>query len=252
MKKAVLLIHGYATDKTDFAPLIPYLEGIYDFVCVKNIPGHGLDRNDHLKNFNAIDTIKTVDQWTDDLFKEYEYVDIIGFSMGGALATYLATKHKFGKVVLLAPANKYINGAVGFSRTKLYFDYLKTRIKGKQDKITDIHKEAIADDKKGLAIAVKKLIPSYTPKSLLQFTQVIDYCNLKLSDSIIETPTLILYGSVDQLVPKSSITFVKKHSANCEVKVLNGISHLMFNSTNVRELTETILNFLCKDVDINE
>ena len=250
MKKAVLLIHGYATDKTDFAPIIPYLEGIYDCVYAKNIPGHGLDRQDHLKNFNAIDAIKAVDSWAEEVFENYDVVDIIGFSMGGAITTYLATKHKFGKVVLLAPANKYINGAVGFSRTKLYLDYLGNRIIGKQDRTIDIHKEAIEDDKKSINIAVKKLIPSYTPKSLLQFSQLIDYCNCKLMDGCIESPTLIIYGTVDQLVPKSSITFVKKHAKNSTVKVLNGISHLMFNSTNIRELTETILNFLCKD-DVN-
>ena len=39
MKKAVLLIHGYATDNTDFAPLLPYLDGLYDCVHAKNIPG---------------------------------------------------------------------------------------------------------------------------------------------------------------------------------------------------------------------
>ena len=237
MKKAVLLIHGYATDKTDFAPIIPYLEGIYDCVYAKNIPGHGLDRQDHLKNFNAIDSIKAVDSWAEELFANYDIVDVIGFSMGGAIATYLATKHKFGKVVLLAPANKYINGAVGFSRTKLYLDYLGSRMIGKQNKIADIHKEAIADDKKSLNMAVKRLIPSYTPKSLLQFTQLIDYCNYKLMDGFIASPTLIVYGSVDQLVPKSSINFVKKYSKNAKVVLLNGISHLMFNSTNVRELT---------------
>ena len=150
MKKAVILIHGYATDKTDFAPLIPYLEGIYDYVCARNLQGHGLDTKDHLLNFNAIDTIKNVDSWAEEMFKNYDRVDIIGFSMGGALSTYLATKHRFGKVVLLAPANKYINGAVGFSRTKLYFDYLKTRISGKDAKQIEIHKEVIEDDKQGL------------------------------------------------------------------------------------------------------
>ena len=247
MKKAVLLIHGYATDITDFAPLIPYLEGIYDCVHYQNVPGHGLDRIDHLKNFNAIDTIKTVDAWADKLFSEYDQVDIIGFSMGGALSTYLATKHKFGKIVLLAPANKYINGAVGFSRTKLYFDYLKERITGKNEKMVELRKEVIEDDKKGMDMAVKKLLPNYTPKSLLQFTQIIEYCNSKLQDFVIESPTLILYGTIDQLVPRSSIEFVKKHTKTHTIKELNGISHLMFHSNNLRELTETILNFLCKE-----
>lgn len=251
MKKAVILIHGYATDKTDFAPLIPYLEGIYDYVCARNIQGHGLDTKDHLLNFNAIDTIKNVDSWAEEMFAKYDRVDIVGFSMGGALSTYLATKYKFGKVVLLAPANKYINGAVGFSRTKLYFDYLKTRISGKETKNVDVHKEVIEDDKIGMDMAVKKLIPSYTPKSLLQFTQVIEYCNYKLMNGKIESPTLILYGTIDQLVPKSSVKFVKKYAKNAKIIELNGISHLMFNSTNVRELTETVLNFLCKD-DLDE
>ena len=66
-------------------------------------------------------------------------------------------------------------------------------------------------------MAVKKLIPSYTPKSLLQFTQVIEYCNYKLMNSKIESPTLILYGTIDQLVPKSSVKFVKKYSKNAEI-----------------------------------
>ena len=65
------------------------------------------------------------------------------------------------------------------------------------------------------------------------------------------SPTLILYGTIDQLVPKSSIKFIKKYAKNAKVIELNGISHLMFNSSNVRELTETVLNFLCKD-EVNE
>jgi pimeloyl-ACP methyl ester carboxylesterase len=70
-------------------------------------------------------------------------------------------------------------------------------------------------------------------------------------NSKIESPTLILYGTIDQLVPKSSVKFVKKYATNAKIIELNGISHLMFNSTNVRELTETVLNFLCKD-DLDE
>ena len=247
MKKAVLLLHGYATDKTDFDKIVPYLYGIYDKVSVRNYPGHGLDKKDHLQNFNAIDTVKCVDKWAEELFNEYDLVDVIGFSMGGALATYLATQHNFNKVVLLAPANKYINGAVGFSRTKLYFDYLKERIANKDNELLELRKNILEDDKTSMNMAVKRLLPNYTPKSLIQFTQIIDYCNSKLMNYKIESPTLIVYGTIDQLVPKSSVKFVKKHASNCQIKVLNGISHLMFNSRNVSELTETVLSFLCKE-----
>ena len=103
MKKAILLLHGFATDKTDFDPIIPYLEKMYDHIEINNLPGH--------------DVLQLKDQMK-KLQKEYEIVDVMGFSMGGALATYLASHFKVRNLVLLAPAVLYINANYPIARFK--------------------------------------------------------------------------------------------------------------------------------------
>lgn len=247
MKKAILLIHGYVTDKDDFAPLMRYLPALYDHIESPNLPGHGLERADHLKDFNAIDTIKKIDEIAKKLFEEYDCVDVVGFSMGGALTTYLSTMHNFNRIVLLAPANKYINGTVGFTKTKHYFEYLKERIhKEKNCKMKELRENILKDNSLAMNMAFKKLLPCYTPKSLTNFMQIIDYCNYKLDGKKIKTPTLLLWGDIDQLVPRSSARFIKTHFENITIKELKGVSHLMLNSKNNKTLVEMILHFLMK------
>src|SRR5690625_6969791 len=43
------------------------------------------------------------------LMEECEILYVIGFSMGGMIAAYLAAKYDVEKLVLLAPARKYID-----------------------------------------------------------------------------------------------------------------------------------------------
>src|SRR5690625_6955270 len=45
----------------------------------------------------------------EQLLKTCEYVYVIGFSMGGMIAAYLAANYPVEKLVLLAPARKYIS-----------------------------------------------------------------------------------------------------------------------------------------------
>ena len=45
----------------------------------------------------------------DELERKCEIVDVMGFSMGGALATYLSQVRKINKLILIAPANYYFN-----------------------------------------------------------------------------------------------------------------------------------------------
>ena len=40
MTKAILLLHGFATNKTDFDPIIDELNNLYDHVECHNLPGH--------------------------------------------------------------------------------------------------------------------------------------------------------------------------------------------------------------------
>ena len=142
MKKAILLLHGFATDKTDFDPIIPYLEKMYDHIEINNLPGHDVLQ---LKGFTKTRTIHFVIAQMKKLQKEYEIVDVMGFSMGGALATYLASHFKVRNLVLLAPAVLYINANYPIARFKKFFEYLKAKYFDNQD---ENNQDEIREDNK--------------------------------------------------------------------------------------------------------
>ena len=166
MTRAVLLIHGFATDASDFINLKPYLEKIYDEVSNKNLPGHGL--KNHLKKFKVEETFLFIMNEFDVLKKKYDSVDIIGFSLGGALATYIASHHEVNKLVLLAPSNEYFNLQSMTSRTRYFFDYLWAHF-SHHNEVLSKQKELLINDRKAVHLLVKQLMPNYNFHSFKTF-----------------------------------------------------------------------------------
>ena len=244
-ERAIILFHGYATDINDLIVLKEELKKRYNYVHLENLPGHG---EESIKEFNAIDTMIYCRDVCKKVFAKYYYVDIIGFSMGGAIATYLATQFNFNKIVLLAPANKYLNLRMGISRINILVEYLassKDSIK-ERGKITQEFDNVVENDKKALDIAIKQLVPNYTIKSLTTFRTIIDYCNYHLDKKKIDTQTLLIWGEMDQIVPQKVIKYLSNYFTNMDVHILKDISHLMLHSSNYKEVSDIIYDFLDK------
>ena len=106
MKKAILLLHGWLSDINDFDCLMPSLETMYDHVERVSYSGHG---EDDPNNFDDNETFDSLDKKLKELQLKYEIIDVLGFSMGGALAVYLSQHYAFNKLVLLAPDNQFLN-----------------------------------------------------------------------------------------------------------------------------------------------
>ena len=108
LKKAVLIIHGLAGGTYDQEELANYLELNRNFdVYQYTLPGH--KRN--LSKAKSEDWIKYSEEMIEWLIsKGYHKIYLIGHSMGGVIATYLASKYKeVKKLVLAAPAFHYLN-----------------------------------------------------------------------------------------------------------------------------------------------
>ena len=121
MKKALMTIHGFLTDIKDFGRLYEHL-CMYDKVVACKIPGH--NGKVDFRKFTVENTLKAVLHCYDQLAKDYDQVDVVGFSMGGVLASYLCTQRNVHKVVLVAPANKYINLSSPLSTLKFYLRFV--------------------------------------------------------------------------------------------------------------------------------
>lgn len=88
-RPGVLLVHGFASAPTDFGALPWALEEAGLRVAAPLLPGHGTDPAD-VDAVSAEDLAECVREAYAKLRSESEWVAVVGFSMGGALALQLA------------------------------------------------------------------------------------------------------------------------------------------------------------------
>lgn len=236
MKTAVLLFHGFLTDVNDFAPILSELEAYYDYVDCQNLPGHG---KEPLSNFSVEPMISAAEERYQKLSVNFDVIDIIGFSMGGALASYIASHFTVRNLVLLAPSNKYLNFSYPFIRLHRG---MKTLISIKKQEIKKLRKEIREDDRISWNIFTKKIVPVARPKVLANFQKLMKYCNHHLEE--ITCNTLILWGEIDQIIPRDSIKYLVKKCKNCTKRFIPNVSHLMLHSPNFENVKHEVLNFL--------
>ena len=108
-RKAVVIIHGFTGNLYDNEYLMNYLE--YDScfdVYAKTLPGHNKDR---FSDASVDEWKKSVDEEIRALIKNgYRKIYVVGHSMGGILASYVASKHReVKKLVLVNAAFDYLN-----------------------------------------------------------------------------------------------------------------------------------------------
>lgn len=237
MTKAIIMIHGFLTDKNDFNPFYNLAKKYYDKIVMVAIPGHGEDLN--CKNFTVENVIEKCHEAYQNV-KEYTIIDVIGFSMGGALATYLASKYKFHKIVLLAPANKYINVFTLFPTIVENISFFTKPNTFKKIKNDDINE---SDYMTTLYLTKEVILPKTNPHYLLNFIKLIRKINNELQD--IHSPILLIWGDRDTLVPKTTIKHIKKYAkGEFKLHIIPKMSHLMFHSTEYQQILDAIIPFL--------
>lgn len=248
MKKAVILLHGWLGDINDFANLIPKIEHMYDHIERFSYVGHG---DDDPFNFNVEDTFSALDEVFKILQLNYEIIDVVGFSMGGALAVYLSQHYAFNKLVLLAPANKYLNFKFTISRVKHLFKTLylyEKAVLSKDEESKELYKNSLRnifeDDKYSLTFLKEKYLQRYFRYSFGVFRKIIKRINDETKE--IKNPLFIAWGHLDQLVPHTSAKELYDICTNKNKKlvVYEEMSHTLILSKNSQKLVDDITEFL--------
>ena len=249
MKKALITIHGFLTDIHDFGRLYDYLD-MYDKVIPCKVPGHN-GKVDFSK-FTVESTLREVLHCYDELAKEYKVIDVVGFSMGGALASYLCTQRNVNKAVLVAPGNKYINLSSPLSTLKFYLrfvgeTYTKT-VGSLKDRISNTQKALGPYVNNTLAtgnMALRKFFPHLNLFTFNTFTNVIKACNVQVeANSPIDTPTLVFWGELDELVPQTSLDYLTKHFVHMQTILYPDVGHMLMLSNRDVDFIRETLKFL--------
>lgn len=229
-RKAILIIHGFGGGVYDEEYLSTELEFIngYD-VFTFTLPGHDTMPG----KYTRADWIRCSSQHLENLINHgYKTIYVIGHSMGGVIATYLASKYKeVKKLVLAAPA----------------FHYLKFK-DNKPDIIKSLKfsPEVIKEYKADVILNRMFLLPKH---ALREFMNLISE-NYDTPKSV-KVPTLIIIGSKDNIVPFSSAKYVYENllSKKKELLLVKGINHDIFRSERKEEVTSEIIEFLSKGVN---
>ena len=226
-RKAILIIHGFGGGTYDEEYLSNRLELIRNFdVFTFTLPGHdGLFKSNMKEN----DWIKSTEDMIQFLINNnYKTIYVIGHSMGGVLASRLASNHKeIKKLVLLAAAFRYLE----FKNDDI--DIVKS-LKKTPELVKDYKEEFISRLIKMPPTAIKEFMAT-----------VKDNQNVLKNINI---PTLIIQGTKDDLVPLETLDYIYNEipSVNKEVLVLDGVTHDIFKSDKRQEVTDEIIKFLTK------
>ena len=223
-RKAILIIHGFVGTTKDEEELFYYLNhyrkyDVYNFV----LKGHDRLTND-------ISYQDWLDEATSHLNKLISYgyhnIIVIGHSMGGVLASYLAANNPkyVKKLVLMAPAFDYL----AYGKGNL-FENIKSGIK--------IVKDYSMAEVMGRSIKT-------SPNMLTQFMKLVS--NYKDILSNVKCPLLIMHGTNDAIVPYKSSEEVFKIAASKYkyLITLEDIDHDIFRSEKTDIIVKTIFKFL--------
>ena len=228
-KKAILFIHGFVGGIYDFGTLHNELQLYKNF----DVFTYTLKAHDKL-------IVKDVEykEWIDESTKQIEFlinngykeIYLIGHSMGGVIASNLASKyHEVKKIVLAAPAFRIFCFKSGKLDIKSFNNSLKN--------IPEIIKG------QGREQVLSKLIKTPIPTTI-ELTKLINHYQSCVNE--ITCDTLIIHGTEDNIVPRESTEYVHnsiKSKTNILINV-QGLNHDCFISNRSDEL-----NYIIKELE---
>ena len=236
MFKFYLIKISQSTDYNDFNHLPHQLTKLYDYVILISLPGHGKYHN--MKNFKVNNTIKLIEDEV-EFYSRLGYVDLIGYSLGGALVRYLCVKYKtIKKAVLISPATYYFSPLFGIERMKYLFGG-KTKDERKKN-----YQELRDNDKMAYHVVRRHTLKRFKLDNGITFCKLIQKIN-KIK-GFNPTSTLIIWGKLDELVPKSSVNFCYRNCINNKkaLVMIDGVGHVMLRSNKEQIIIDKIMEFL--------
>nr|WP_263323823.1 alpha/beta fold hydrolase [Neobacillus sp. Marseille-Q6967] len=184
-----LCIHGFTGAPYEVEPLAEYLNIHTDWVIsVPTLPGHGVTLS--LKGVHYQQWIDHAENELKKLIQSCDQVYVIGFSMGGMIASYLAAKYPVDKLVLLSAAALYLNPKQMASEIR---SMVKDTIKGN-----------LSNNE--LFQRYKRKIKATPITATFQFRRLVSFIKPLLPQ--VEVPTLIAQGECDGVVPPKSAEYL--------------------------------------------
>lgn len=241
MSKICIFIHGYLTNTRDFTVLPGRLLSQYDQLILLNLPGH---QEGTIKNFTRENVFKYINAELNkvqyDKQGNLNEIDVIGFSLGGAITWYIAHHYQLHKIVLLSPALYYLNFGIIIDRNR-YISKVKKLPKEEQEIALKKLKQR---DKETRQFAKENTLYRFRIKNAIEFIKIIN--KIKSEKTDINVPMLVVRGKLDELIQKKIINVCLKHNLNNNLQVYEpeDIGHMMLRTDRAEDIITKIKDFL--------
>ncbi|WP_347552677.1 alpha/beta fold hydrolase [Pseudalkalibacillus hwajinpoensis] len=222
-----LLIHGFTGAPYEVEPLAEYLQIHTDWVIsLPTLPGHGED--DTLRGITFNHWIDAAETNLKELKDQCDTIYLVGFSMGGVLAGYLATKYDVDKLVLLSAAVHYIQPL--------------QMLKDIGGMMTDLCRGRLFQNE--LFIRYSKKIKTTPFLASIEFRKLVQ--KLKPSFGNVSTPTIILQGKRDGMVPYKTAHIIYDiiGSEEKEVILMDSSKHHILHGEDRDDVINKVFRFL--------
>ncbi|WKA59084.1 alpha/beta fold hydrolase [Planococcus shenhongbingii] len=232
MKTGVLCIHGFTGGPYEVQPFADFIEKQTDWIVkVPTLPGHGEILS--LRRMKAEHWMMEAELALRELKKEADRIIIVGFSMGGLIAMYLALRYKVDRLVLLSAAAKYISA--------------KQLLEEIKETMADAVKRKLKDNE---FFQQYKYKLTHTPIfSTAEFLKVLK--TIEPYYQQIKVPVCIVQGRKDGIVPVSSADHIYNSVGSDEKHIIHSESgkHLICYSDDCDDWFMKVLGFMKKGAE---
>jgi len=221
-KPILYCVHGFGVRRThEYTILKEYFEAHGYTVVIPEI----FDQTKY-DDINPDLWLNRVEQPLIKLLEENKKIWLIGFSMGGVIASYLASKFKVERLVLLAPAFEYIT------------------IKAIIDTVEGVARQII----KRPEVQSNDYPPLPEP-----FTNTFKGIVFRCKDSIkhVDCPVLIFHGTNDETIPlrSSDYAYDSIYHLNKRLFILKNVPHRILDERPInKDVLKLILDFFNNEI----
>ncbi|MDR7073014.1 alpha/beta hydrolase [Fictibacillus barbaricus] len=222
-----LCLHGFTGGPYEIEPVTDYLSKHTDWLLsIPTYPGHGTKLS--LKGITHIEWLEEAEKAYLELREKTDKIYIVGFSMGGMIAGYLASKYGCDKLILLNASAYYLNPG---QMIKDIANMMITGLSGglKDHELYHRYRKKLLDTPFSATKEFRKLVKT-----------------LKPSLSKVKAPTLIVQGECDGLVPRKSAEFLYAAIAatNKRICYFKESKHMICHDVEKEQLIEEVYQFL--------
>lgn len=267
---AVLMIHGFAASPIELQPLAEYLKSDYD-IYAPVLPGHKTNIVDFSEK-KYTDWLLFSENIYKHLQKEYKKIVLLGFSMGGSICLYLATKKAPYKIVTLSSPINFLDSdfakilLLNWKKTNFSLSMVLSELKEisktnssiKSSKIkiviNNIYKKIIKEfsiENKDM----KKYIDTYDQISypaIQEIFKLVKYVNTQLSK--VDSELLIIHSRNDYLIPFTNAKEIlnKVSSNNIELYLLENSGHQIMIDKEYLFVFKKVKEFITREQLLSE